>query len=322
MSLLLVQCCLLVQSSLLVQASKALSLKETQNVERSCKGSALLHHKLQVERGPDPLIDERTKEVKPMKCGALFFLHLGKTGGSSVVEMLKRSSRSSKYTYFDIWGKTYGYNYSEDEDWRAMLKISASYEPRIVAQLHHGVPGLGCYFWEQELAPLQEKLEAKGCELRLTTVMRNGSARAISAMNYDHQLQALLSGVDFGTNSTPCEVANRSANQQAKTIVEGWCSDAASCAMPAACTHGFSDEQLLQKAKEMLSKMSFVGQTEDLQTFADKLLQVMSLEPGSVALGHDNPTLQKYVANLTQEDLACFSRSNHLDDALLRYLPE
>ena len=69
-----------------------------------------------------------------------------------------------------------------------------------------------------------------------------------------------------------------------------------------------------------LSKMSLVGQTEDLQTFADKLLQVMSLEPGSVVLPHDRPTLQKYVANLTQQDFACFSRSNHLDDALWRSL--
>jgi len=297
--LLLVQCFLFVQSSqwLYVHAEG----------QRSCVGTALLNRKLQLHRGQDPSLDS---EVKPMKCGALIFLHLGKTGGTSVVNLLEQASAISNHTYCNVWHKHNAtYDYSADEDWQALLKAASSDEPQIVAQLHHGVPGLGCYFWEHELAPLQEKLEAKGCELRLTTVLRNATARAVSAMNFHNQLGAReLPG-------TPCEKANSSANNQAKTLVEGNCGSLRCPARPTAC-EAFSEEGLLQMAQRMLSKMFLVGQTEDLQSYADRLLQVMSLKPGTVELGMDNPTLEKYKENLTQDDLNCFSSYNRVDDAL------
>jgi len=319
--LLLVQCFLFVQSSQWVHTHAHVegTSKQTQIEERSCVGTALLNHKLQLHRdlhrGQYPSLD---REVKPMKCGALVFLHLGKTGGSSVAQLLEQASPISNHTYFDVWHKhKANYDYSADEDWQALLKAASSDEPQIVAQLHHGVPGMGCYFWEHELAPLQEKLEAKGCELRLTTVLRNATARPVSGMNYYNQLMARDPlEYRFPTGQTPCEKANKSANKQAKELVNGLCGPFSCNAWPTVCKDGFSDEQLLQKSKSMLSKMFLIGKTEELQTYADTLLQVMSLKPGTVELGTENPTSEKYKENLTQDDLDCFSTYNRVDDAL------
>ena len=142
---------------------------------------------------PEELMEARpindTSSVTPMTCGALVYLHIGKTGGTSVESHLEEVSPAANFSFYKVrWGddEDSKYNYTDDERWISFKnEMSTLTKPKATIAFHHGVPGFAAYMWSTELLPMQQMLEAKGCELRLTTVLREGSKRSMSNLNYD-----------------------------------------------------------------------------------------------------------------------------------------
>ena len=138
------------------------------------------------EQGMTRLVTD-SASVTPLTCGALVYLHIGKTGGSSVESHLEEVSPAANFSYYKVWWEDESpkYNYTQDKHWVDFTnEMSTLAKPKATVSIHHGVPGLAAYMWSSELLPMQQMLEAKGCELRLTTVVRDGSKRSVSNLNY------------------------------------------------------------------------------------------------------------------------------------------
>jgi hypothetical protein len=128
-----------------------------------------------------------------MKCGVLAYLHIGKTGGTSLTQHLTKQAPKANFSFHEVWWgpppKNEFYNFFEDDAWLHFRK--AVYEqdtPKAVLALHHGVPGIGNYLWDAELKPMKKMLNDKGCELRMTTTLREPVERATSSFNFAVQL--------------------------------------------------------------------------------------------------------------------------------------
>ena len=67
------------------------------------------------------------------------------------------------------------------QDWPEFKRLQASVfngtKPRIAVQVHANVPGIGDSLWDLYLHPWQHYLQSRGCDLRLTTVLRAGISR-------------------------------------------------------------------------------------------------------------------------------------------------
>ena len=262
--------------------------------------------------------------TRPLSCGALVFLHIGKTGGTSIVDHLRQQAAAGGFEKFDVkrpedpdrhkdpdWGNTY--NYTEDPDWQAFLR-RAHHEkrPRLVLQLHHGVPGVGCYLWEHELRPLRHVLEGKQCELRLTTVLRNPSDRLQSEINY--KLQRQQPEERNVTDEQLCQSAHWESNVQTETILSGhplaegniWRTSGTINRQDCNTTDGSPAIETLQELFDT------VGCTEQLDSYAASL--DMILGASRRPLVHQNPST--FHANFSARALECVRDSTQADKAL------
>ena len=125
----------------------------------------------------------------PMKCGVLWFLHVPKTGGSTMASYFKQRARNHKlhgWKFVDMWqdsstiedarpgGPIYWGGWNKTAKWRSVLSELEADTPKLLVHAHHNMPGLGSrYFATEVLAPLALKLANKGCELRFATVLRD-----------------------------------------------------------------------------------------------------------------------------------------------------
>lgn len=282
-------------------------------------------------------------DVKPMTCGALVYLHIGKPDGTTVGSFLKSKTKESQETQSKRQSHRRGYakkgghrsfkaatsvsdapgrvdaatdmsvlmsraryyaNYSffeltgpdteppePLEKWdvfeELQSKVLDTPEPRVVVQMemHDGVPGLGLGLWEQHLQQWRTKLEAKGCELRLTTVLQKGSDHLRSY--YDHWRKAsqkpknrahlFLSKGQKGSDGLRdfCDFARLDSNTQTKFLLAG---GSARWPKEYQRLEPAADANLLALARKTLSEMFMVGRTEELGKFMTRLNLALGLQ--------------------------------------------
>jgi len=290
-----------------------------------------------------------TASVTPMTCGALVYWHIGKTGGSSITNHLKEVSSSANYSSYKVWWNSLGtttphelYNYTQDPHWvNFKEEMNSQAQPKATLMLHHGVPGLAQYMWTAELQPMQQMLQAKGCELRLTTVVRDGSSRARSNFNYAFEnwpakqskahpeCGSMMGSGGEPTDECVCQFAADDANIQVAYVHYGhlaadsvW--DTVVGAAQGANPLGYlaSGEEAINsrwaaKAADFLEQTSYlVGCTERLDSFGAALDAMLGVPATKMAT--DNPTTLS--ANLTSPvRTECIEKANVADNKLHGY---
>jgi hypothetical protein len=221
-------------------------------------------------------------------------------------------------------------------------------QPKSAIQLHHGVPGLAQYLWTAELLPMKQLLEAKGCELRLTTVLRDGSDRLMSEFNYMKE-----AGYDVGkqfhecpsptkpamlTDNCVCEYAESNGNMQTTDVNFGHLDEDSVFAIPTGAvstvrqgTHCHSgcqahplrylangeettNAEWADKTIGFIEATSYlVGCTENLETFGAALSAMMGLDPSEMPRErHSNMT---FILNTTVRT-SCIDKANVADNRL------
>jgi hypothetical protein len=140
--------------------------------------------------------ESMTRENQPSsRCGLFYFYHVGKVGGTSVktwMWLLQKENPLNITAYFDWWHKeTYG-----AFDWRVELndiedaiysgKMAVGDKSWLSVHHHHGSPGLR--YMMPRLRAWRTNLQSQGCDLILTTVLREPFSRAGSIVRYKDDL--------------------------------------------------------------------------------------------------------------------------------------
>lgn len=234
---------------------------------------------------------------KPLRCGVIVYLHIPKTGGSSVSRFLLQHATGGHG-----WWQA---SVTEKTSWPAIVEsIRQRKRPKQIIMHHVDSPMAMSdeVLINTVVKPLDCWLRSQGCRLVLTTTLREASARASSAAYY---------------------------NSVAHSRYAGWVSEHASDGMVSFLLHNRVRIQThnrsvqmkpldLRRAQCLLSEFDAVGRTEELEMFLTYLHALIGGEMGnSTAGGHrvnDTPDSQKY--QLTAEERAWTSARTQLDGQL------
>jgi hypothetical protein len=290
-------------------------------------------------------------EVRPMECGVLVHVLTGREGGGEA-EMVARpyrppseeddgapmsfskwffqATRNADYEFIDLYSDA-PQGGPPLHKWPAFKALqarvfNASSKPRVAVQLHGSVPGIGDSLWELYLHPWRHYLQAKGCELRLTTVLRSGRARL--AEDFDASLAAGFSAANISSGASRamgdfCTFAADNSNAQTKYFISG---------SPALWPQDFhrldraEDAALLQRASKVVKEMAFVGRADALDPYL-RLLRVTlglprhKLSAPSKEWGSRLPS--KDWSKASSQELRCLADGASIDDELyMQFCPK
>lgn len=153
--------------------------------------------------GVGPRMQPLLAAARPLRCGVLWFLHIGKTGGSTVANFLKASQDTAGWQFVEFWGKAANPHWNQSSGWRRIQQaLGASAAPRLAVHHHHGVPGVLAPELGAWLAQLRLRLKARGCALIVATLLREPVSRALSHGTYDRATPPELCGHARDTSDT------------------------------------------------------------------------------------------------------------------------
>jgi hypothetical protein len=141
---------------------------------------------------PDSMTEEKEQ---PPQCGVYYFYHVGKCGGTSVQSWMSRLQQANPRNiieYFDWWHlENLDYNWRQElnhmEDVICSGKIAVGDKRWLSVHHHHGSPGLRSMM--PRLRAWKTTLQSQGCDLVLTTVLREPFSRARSVVQYKEDLE-------------------------------------------------------------------------------------------------------------------------------------
>ena len=141
----------------------------------------------------------------------------------------------------------------------------------MILEAHHGAPGLR-YMVKHELKDIACQLKAKGCQLRVVTMLREPYERFMSGLIYN---TAWANGVPEEENAL--KFINDNSELQARYLLKGhpkqWVNESWRRLAPA---HTIDDE-LIQRAQHTLSYSYLVGNSENLDEFTDAIFALLGL---------------------------------------------
>ena len=219
------------------------------------------------------------RDLEPMPCGLLYFVHIPKTGGSTVFNRLKgipgwgfnrlywgddRKEEDKWVSQKNRWVKSPG--------WKWLLEQLEVDKPSLIVEAHHGAPGLR-HMEQHALKRIACKLKAKGCQLRVVTMLREPTAR-------------LMSGLIFNTawesGAVPEEEAalrfiGENSELQARYLLEGhprqWSNDSWR-KLPQLYT---VDDNLVESVQRTLSYAYLVGRSAELNAFVYAIYRLLGI---------------------------------------------
>jgi len=256
---------------------------------------------------------------KPMKCGVFWFLHVPKTGGTTLMSYFKQQSALHGWKYADMWqmqvkpedvpkaGPIHWGKWNMTEKWWGVMSEVEKPEPKVLVHTHHNMPGLGNSFFATEiLAPMAHKLAKKGCELRFATVLRDA-------------VEHVKSAAFFGRVRNRRQMDRygpRNSNPMTKYVVYNYQSQWPRGFKSFPSPEGV-DEKLIASAKSILSNFSLVGRTEDLGNFVRKM-NIMLGWPEEQTAERANTTPLENHYKLGTDEIAKLQEYNKLDNKLYK----
>jgi hypothetical protein len=251
-----------------------------------------------------------------MACGLLYFVHIPKTGGTTMYDRLKHSGWGINRLYWGDGPKNHTSEWTADrkawkrsESWKWVQEKLAEVKPKLIIEAHHGAPGLQ-YMVEHELKDIACTLKAKGCKLRIITMLREPVERVISSLIYNHR--------GMPEDQKALNMLRFFAEEQSRYLVAGH-----SKQWPEAWHQipksGFVEEELVKKVQHALSYVHIVGNTKRLDSVVDKVYKMLGTDEKAPVNEKDLNVTPEY--NVTPDYLKVLSGrslSDELRHALLR----
>jgi len=268
---------------------------------------------------------------EPEFCGALWFLHIPKTGGDSVRYFLQdaalrahRDKSKSAYKFVDLFDwkdceKRYRYGKMSEgpmaqtfrnasmSEWSASpmwaeaeAELTQKMRPRLVVHQHHCSVGLG-----SALMPQLQQLDAwlrqagHGCRVRIATVVRKPVAYLESSIYFNKVERRNVA--DF---------IREHSNSQAKYLLYG---DAWSPYMDSIGAPEASPPGLEENATSALNGVEILGTTEELSAFTTRLAKLLEVPVPTLKHVHGNTT---HDFELSDEDRSLMFKHSDVDRLL------
>jgi len=240
-----------------------------------------------------------------MACGLLYFVHIPKTGGTTMYDRLKHSGWEASRLYWGDGPKNHTSEWTADrkawkssESWKWVQEKLAEVKPKLIIEAHHGAPGLQ-YMIEHELKDIACTLKAKGCKLRIITMLREPVERVISSLIYNHR--------GMPEDQKALNMLRFFAEEQSRYLVAGH-----SKQWPEAWHQipksGFVEEELVKKVQHALSYVHVVGNTKRLDSVVDKVYKMLGTDEKALVNAKD--------LNVTPKDLNVTPEYNVTPDYL------
>jgi hypothetical protein len=245
-------------------------------------------------------------DPKKLDCGVFVFLHIAKTGGSSIREHLQAKSMNSSWDFEVIYTDlTPNLMWNETDAWHNSLKILDQSCPRLILEVHQGAPGMGEYMLENVFKPMAAQLQAKGASVVFATMLREPIAYELSRAYYVRWThKEFLDNMESNIHSLRNWLVKYiligrhgpTDTFEARSILDG--------------ANGGGGENTVHSVKQVLSNFDLVGRTEELAKFVDALNLVLGF---TGAAPDENSTPEGWKFPVTHEDLAKLTKLNKLD---------
>jgi hypothetical protein len=257
-----------------------------------------------------------------MQCGVFWFLHVPKTGGTNLASFLKERARQHGWAYANMWKL----NLSKDEkgddhevrwktwntshQWQTnVVKQLKTDKPRIIIHDHHLMPGLNNpYMQEHVLGPMARNLEARGCELRFATILREPIGHAMSRVRNEFATESVHDRFH--------QFSSQMSNSMAKYVVYNFASQWPEH-LREYKVQPQVDEDLLRNSSIILANFDLVGRTEDMEGFVRHVRQTLGWA-GTVLRGEEKNSHQDFVTREIEETLKSSSSTQEAARELMR----
>jgi len=251
---------------------------------------------------------------EPMQCGVFWFLHVPKTGGTTLMKYFHANAEAQGWTYADMWkmklnpnevgsGPLHWATWNQTAEWQRVVAALNETTPKVLVHAHHNMPGLGNeHFVNTVLNPIAQKLASKGCELRFGAVLRE-------------PVEHVKSAAFFGEVRTPEDMARygpRNTNPMAKYLVYNYQSQWPVAFKSYPSPPGV-DDALLKSSSAILASFSLIGRTEDIGGFIRRLNIVLGW-PEDMQAERENTTPNNHQYKLSDKETARLRQLNILDN--------
>lgn len=220
------------------------------------------------------LKQQPSEHQQQAQCGVFYFYHVGKCGGTSVNSWMKQTNQENSQStkYYNWWRQN---TKPADFDWHHDLEemdrvissktLSSSQNSTnwMMVHHHHGSPGLR--FMMPHLEEWKHDLQAQGCDLILTTVLREPMSRARSVVQYINLPRQKFFSY-FENNRFQSQTAYLIFNRGGKERISGLSSKF----LPDGKRNLRTTQTEVDEAVSYLEKFNVVGQTSELDDFIAK----------------------------------------------------
>jgi hypothetical protein len=231
------------------------------------------------------------EDVEPMSCGMLYYVHVPKTGGSTVFDRLQKVGWGYNRLYWGDDGPAEENKWvanpnrwKNSSGWKWAQKMLATKKPKIILEAHHGAPGLE-YMVNNVLGDVACALKAKGCQLRVVTVLRSPVERMASTLTFNEH------GMPNKTRAD--SLLAQGADEQTRYLLKGHVKQWTNPTWHTLPSPKSIDEEVVSRAQNALSYAYLVGNSRRLDEFMG---QVYTL------LGVDKPADEPKALNITPDD--------------------
>ncbi len=129
-------------------------------------------------------------------CSVVWYLHIGKCGGTTVSEFLRTIAHLLNYTFFGFWNRdrAWSWQWETSGELACIREAVASGSPHLIVEQHHGTPGMSDDFVGRILQPLACATRRSNCSFTLATTIRDPIDHIRSLSIYNHQWVAHHTG--------------------------------------------------------------------------------------------------------------------------------